>query len=94
MGAKERDMRRVFNDFNDIERQGAESVTLGNEEHPPIVLDDHGEHVDGPPLSEGEKVILTYPGNLEVEACIAIEEHHGQRWWVGVITGAYRDLNP
>jgi hypothetical protein len=88
-------MRRVFDDFNVIERldDQSERVVLGNEERLPILLDERGDRIEGPPLEEGERVIITYPGNLKVEGSITIQERHGQRWWIGRITGAYRNLD-
>jgi hypothetical protein len=87
-------MCRVFDNFNRIERldDQSERVVQGNEEHLPILLDERGEHTEGPPLEEGERVMIMSLGNLEVEGSITIQERHGHHRWIGMMTGTYRSL--
>lgn len=68
-------MRRIYVDFNSINRDPQGRIALGQEGTP------NGD--DLPPLLPGERVVF-YDSELEVTGTVQFEMVHDRRFWLGV----------
>jgi hypothetical protein len=81
-------MREIFTDFMRLERRpdGTVRIPLGSQELSP--------DLEG--LTDGERVCLVYPHELEAEATVAHERRDGDTVWYASISSmaAIRDIHP
>jgi hypothetical protein len=81
-------MRQVFTDFMKLERRadGTVRIMLGAEQVTPDLAG----------LTDGERVRLTYPGELQADATVQREEHNGLTVWYAVVPSMddIQDIHP